>query len=297
MLLPPSELDDARLLAELAEQHGVSQQRAEFVPVGEDSWCYRVGHLWVSLRRDLEGHVPAAYETANRLRHAGLDFVLAPLEGADGRVVRSVCGFPLVVFPFVAAAPITAETVSRRDLDLVVKMLDRVHEAVDCEGLPTETYVSWFEEKLDGLLERAAGQFSASGPYRTRLNRLIRKHYSAIATTQSELRRLASRCSALDQTPVLTHGEPRAANILRKGDRLLLADWGGAMLAPPERDWFHVISTLSAAPPYRPQFLRFYQLRWVLSEVAEYSARFINSHTGDADDEAMWGRLTQYLPE
>ena len=43
--------------------------------------------------------------------------------------------------------------------------------------------------------------------------------------------------------------------------------------------------------------MRFYELRWILSEITEYAMRFVNEHAGDRDDDAMWRRLVQYLPE
>jgi hypothetical protein len=42
--------------------------------------------------------------------------------------------------------------------------------------------------------------------------------------------------------------------------------------------------------------VRFYQVRWMLGEVAEYTGRFMHKHVGDREDAAMWEELGQYLP-
>ena len=77
---------------------------------------------------------------------------------------------------------------------------------------------------------------------------------------------------------------------------ILLADWGGAALGPPERDWFHVRRTMSQATPGRPAFMAFFRVRWILSEIAEYTDILARPHAGSAEDDAMWHRLLRYLP-
>jgi len=72
----------------LAARYGAEPSRLEFVPVGGDGWHYRCRPFWVSVRRDRQGHVPAAYAAAGELARAGLEFVLAPLPDEEGRVVH-----------------------------------------------------------------------------------------------------------------------------------------------------------------------------------------------------------------
>ena len=69
------------------------------------------------------------------------------------------------------------------------------------------------------------------------------------------------------------------------------------MNGPPERDWSHVIRCLGIGPRGRPEFQRLYEIKWILSEIAEYATIFLGDHEGGADDHAMWGRLLRYLPE
>jgi hypothetical protein len=41
----------------------------------------------------------------------------------------------------------------------------------------------------------------------------------------------------------------------------------------------------------RPHVRRFYELPWVLSEIAEYVARFTTAHEADIDEDAKWSEL------
>src|SRR5919206_421732 len=101
MLLPNPAVDEPGLRALLRERYGADPSELEFVPVGGDGWHYRCQPFWVSVRRDRQGHDPRAYRAAAELARAGLEFVLAPLADARGRVVHRVGAFPVVVLPLV----------------------------------------------------------------------------------------------------------------------------------------------------------------------------------------------------
>jgi spectinomycin phosphotransferase len=293
--MEPAGLDIELLVRTIAGQYPVTSPVAEFRPLGEDSWAYRIDRWWVSVRRDLRGHVPAAYRLAFDIRRAGLEFVLAPRPGADGRIVRQVGGFPVVVFPCLDVAPLTGQDLSPSQLDRVHDMIARVHAHACTAPVPTETFRLSFDDDLTAAF--APPRLPEVGPYGPRLNRLIAAHRSQVARDRAEVSRLGSYCAAAMGRPVITHGEPSAPNILTRDGRFLLADWGAAAWGPPERDWFHVRRTFDTTPACRPEFLRFYELRWRLSEIAEYTARFRTPHGGDHEDDAMWGRLLHYLPE
>ncbi|MEY9933107.1 spectinomycin phosphotransferase [Catenulispora sp. GP43] len=296
MLLPPSDLDLSDLRRMLADQYGTDAE-PRFVPLGEDSWCYRAGGLWVSLRRDLRGHHPAAYAAAHSLARSGCDFVLAPLAGRDGRIAHDVGGIPALVFPYVVAEPLDAATASPRTIADAITLMGRVHAAGSEVALSREDYRLDFEQDIDTTVDCGSGGVRETGPYTVRLVGLVKRHLHTISGLRTELADLAAACAASEDPMVLTHGEPRAQNILVAENGLLFADWGDAMWGPPERDWFHFLETLGQAPPCRPDFLRFYQVRWILSEIAEYGTHFLAPHDGDEEDAAMWDRLTAFIPE
>jgi spectinomycin phosphotransferase len=296
MLLPLQDLDKQALLKMLEAEFDAVGRDLTFCPLGEDSWSYRFGDLWVSVRRDLRGHCPAAYEAATLLRESGYDFVLAPLRGSDGEVCHSVGGRPVVVYPYVPAEPLSAVGT---DVDIrdVIRLMDRIHRAAPQLSLPEETFRLSFHGDLLQALSRAESDAADGGPFGSRVCRLLRLHRRRIEDALAQWQETAAACTAAEDSFVLTHGEPSAPNILLYEGRLLFADWGAAMRGPAERDWFHFRRTLGSAPDGRPLFFRFYELRWFLSEVTEYAVRFLGEHQGDDEDVAMWGKLRHYLPQ
>nr|CAA07391.1 StrN [Streptomyces glaucescens]CAA55576.1 strN [Streptomyces glaucescens] len=308
-MLLENELVDRRNLVRLVAEKfrdvvpiDETTHRLEFFPLGEDSWSYRYGPLWISVRRDLDGHFPGAYEAALLLRRAGKHFVLAPLAAGDGGVVHDLSGLPVVVFPYVERATARRVPPTPAQLDLLVARLTEVHGFATPGGLPAEVPVEDFGFPFEGDLEKALrtaleGDTDHLGPYGSRLTRLVTGCRDRVAELRREAARVAAECAARweGEPPALTHGDPSPANVLF-GDGVDILDWGSTMWAPPERDWAAVARAFGTAPDGRGLFLRFYELRWQLAEIAEYTARFAAPHTGDADDHAMWGRLLRYLP-
>ncbi|MGV9883506.1 phosphotransferase [Streptomyces sp. NPDC003006] len=234
---------------------------------------------------------------------AGKEFVLAPLPGRDGRVVHEVSGLPVVVFPYVERAAATPDvSPTSAQLDLLVRQLREVHRfsspAELAAELPVEDFRFPFEADLDKALHIALDEETEGlGPYGRRLTELVGGRQEHLAALRREAAQVAARCAGLwdGEPPAMTHGDPSMANVLF-GTGVDILDWGGAMWAPPERDWAAVTRAFGMLPDGREEFLRFYELRWQLAEIAEYVARFAAPHTGDADDHAMWGRLLHYLP-
>lgn len=298
MLVPNKDIDEAQLKLLVDDQFGASDNIAlEFAPLGEDSWSYRYGSFWVSVRRDLQGHMPQAYHAAHELRLNGNDFILAPLTGRDGRTVHSLNGFPVVVFPFIDVVPvIDGESPTQIEKDRIVEKIDVLHRASVSTQLLSETYEFPFSGELAAGVAKAAKADADCGPMSLPLNQLITKQQHYIRSLESEASELGRFCSKSNNRFVLTHGEPGAGNFFRADGSLLLGDWGYLMWGPPERDWYHLNHSLKIPLNGRPEFMRFYELRWILGEIAEYTAHFIDTHTGNEDDVAMWRRLKRYLP-
>lgn len=296
MLLPLAGLNQEELTHVLVEQYGVDPGPLEFMPFGADSWCYRMADLWVSVRRDLRGHSPAPYEAARQLRAKGLDFVLAPIAGADGRVSRMVGGRPVVVFPCLPVGEVP-ESPPPPELRAITGMVAAVHTATVEVDLPAETYALPFDDDLAWALDVArSGRPPDAGPYSLPFHALLRAAADRVEALRAEFADLAGRCAAADRPLVLTHGEPGGGNVLRHGAALLLADWGELMYGPPERDWYHLVRSFGAPPRGRPHFLRFYEIRWVFNELTEYAAWFFTPHTGDAQDREAWSQARRCLP-
>jgi spectinomycin phosphotransferase len=295
MLLPNPEIDERALAGLVAARYGAAPTRLAFAPVGGDGWHYRCPPFWVSVRRDRQGHCPAAYRAAGELRDAGLDFVLAPLPDATGRIVHRLGRFPVVVLPLVEGATLFEAGLRRGEAEQIHGMCLRLHAARGATPLAAETFDLPFRDELRSGLERALHAGPHLGPYAEALRDLIARNRSRILAMLAETEALAVACRADPLPFVPTHGEPDHGNVLRDtAGRLYLIDWGELRLGPPERDWAS-LEGLGLAPPARAPFMRFYHLRWDLGEIAEYTARFAAPHPGNAEDDDRWGELRLYL--
>jgi len=295
LTLDPS-IDVAGLARMVASAYGPCEP-LDFVPVGGDSWGFVARPLWVSVRRDRGGHWRGAYESAAWLRNEGLEFVLAPVVSGSGEVVADVSGHPVVVFRFLDGAELDPAEASSAQAAAVAEMISRLHaiDRVDID-LPRESFVLPFADELEIGVARALAGTADVGPYAASLTRLVRSNRARVADLRAEMTRVRQTCQQDEVTFVLTHGEPTNA-FARLSGELLLMDWGSLGWAPPERDWL-ALTDLGIPWPRgtRPHLRRYYELRWILSEVAEYVSRFTTSHAGDVADDDKWSELLRYLP-
>ena len=295
MLLPDPSIDVGELARLLAAEFDSPQLTPTFVPAGGDSWCYRAGAWWVSVRRDRQGHFPASYEAARELRDSGYEFVLAPTRGRSGSVVHSVDGRPVVVTEFVEARSNFRDGLTREQLQELAQAVEALHAARVTALVRTESFDLPFAGELEDALAHAVAGAGTSGPLGGDVSDVVRRNEARIRDWREEIADCQERCRAAPGDLVLTHGEPDPPNVIITPEgELLLLDWGDLFRAPPERDAL-ALRALGIAPPSRPSVLRFYELRWILSEVAEYVARFTSPHTGNTEDLEKRGELARYL--
>lgn len=295
MLLPDVSIDVGSLAKLLAEEFDVSGPTPEFVPAGGDSWSYRAGPWWISVRRDRQGHFPANYEAARELRDAGYEFVLAPFRGRSGRVVHSVNGRPVVVTEFVEARANYRDGLSQVQRQDLARAVDELHSARVSADVRSESFDLPFADELERALSRAIAGSDMAGPLGSDVSDLIRRNGARIGDWREDITVCQERCRASPGELVLTHGEPEPPNVIITPDgEPLLLDWGDLLQAPPERD-VPSLRSLGIARPARRDFLRFYELRWILSEVSEYVDRFTSPHEGNAEDLEKRQELARYL--
>jgi hypothetical protein len=250
----------------LARRAGASA--LEFLPLGEDSYVYSDGVLFVRLQQTSE-----ALEAAMRaLRDLPLDFVLKPFDTlAFGRYLAAV-------FPFVRGRVLGPGELYRAGLCLA-----ELHRA-NLPGLRREAFAHPFAPALQRV--------AASGL-------LDRPRVEAV-------RRLAERMAVLGEELrgdnfVVTHGDPNTHNWLVEDDgRVWLCDWGGIALGPRERDLFAFAEShlqeawagYGGKPDER--VLDLYRQRWVLQEIADYGTRLLDPHCPAADQAHARAEFARY---
>lgn len=254
-------------------------------PVGFGSHHWTVGARWFATVdespdfRQLEASLRSA---------ADVPVAVAPVPTVSGDPFVRAGRFAVALYPFVAGesfewGPWRDESHRRAALDLVlaVHRTPARHALMDDFELPSPPTPA------------------DEGPYSRRAAALLALHADAITAARARYAELTAR---VDRTRmVLTHGEPHPGNTMLTTDGWRLIDWDTALIAPPERDLWHLATqeTLAAyeeATGVRPDeaMLALYRLRWDLTDLAEFTTGFARPHQDSADDEESW-RLLQGL--
>ncbi|HEX5190119.1 MAG TPA: phosphotransferase [Streptosporangiaceae bacterium] len=252
------------------------------------------------------GRLAAAIATASALRaDAGLSFVVAPLRAVGGQIVARLCDrYCLVVHPYVAGEPAgeDGEFASDEDRLAVLDMLVKIHGARAGDPRVDDFDVPHLDA-LQTIIE-GAGTDWGPGPYAVAARELLDVHVRDVSTLVQAYRGLASRVAARQERMVITHGEPHASNVMTTSRGLVLVDWDTALLAPPERDLWHLADddpsvlqryTAATGTAIDSQALTLYRLWWDLAEIGEYLGLFRSAHADTADTRESWKNLQQFL--
>lgn len=317
MRTEPRDPDRETLRGVLRARFGLRDPRLEYAPVGGGSHHWRTveadGRTWFVTVDDLEaGFHPApgpdaafaalerAFRTAAALRdEAGLEFVVAPLADAEGRVLHRLGDrYALRVAPFVRGEPGVFGVYSRDDRRRMGALLAELHSASGSvpAGLPgTDDLAVPSRAALAaalGDLDRPWG----TGPLVDPARELLRGSTREIELRLAEHDALAARVRSRGRAWVVTHGEPHGGNVIREpGGGLRVVDWDTTLLAPRERDLHMVLDDedtgwdeyRAAAGPVELDraALRLYRDLWYLADIATFTVALRRPHERTADTE------------
>jgi spectinomycin phosphotransferase len=257
---------------------------------------------WLGFARDavLDG-LRAAMDTALALRrHAGLRFVAAPVPALGGESVRPLGSrYAVAVFGFLEGATGRFGEVlpAGQRLELA-DMLAALHQATPALTRPPVARIALpLRGALDAVLADLSQPWPGS-PYGEPARVLLIRTADQLRPLLARFDQLAERVAA--RKPVITHGEPHPANVIRAGSRAMLIDWDTTGLAPPERDLWWIADGDSdglrryAAATGRdvdPAALAFYRLRWALDDISSFVTRLRSARQRTADGEHAWRAL------
>ncbi len=312
----------------VASGWGLRVASLAYVPEGGGSHHWRLddgdGRAWFVTVDDLDGKdwlggsrdavfagLGQALATAAVLRGtAGLEFVLAPVAGRGGALLRQLGDrYGVSVFPFLAGSswpfgPYPDERLRGEVLDRIAA-LHRATRAVKAVA-PRHTLGAAGRADLDVFL-RDPGRPWKDGPFAADAHDLLLGHATDLGRFAASFDRLSVLTAAVRAAaPVITHGEPHPANLLSAGGRLLLGDWETVGLAPPERDLALILGENGeGADRYRqaagrapdPAVLILYRARWYLDDLASTVRLFRQPHTRTADTQRWWDNLAPQLAQ
>ncbi|WP_280381658.1 phosphotransferase [Nocardia wallacei] len=316
MLTPPGGLSDDMLVAALSGHWSIEAAVLEYAAVGFGSHHWLVtgsdGRGWFvtvdELRRRSAdeaaafGWMRAALETARASREAGLEFVVAPVPGGDGSACIRLGAFAVAVYPLLEGRRFDwGEFRDEDHRQAVLDMIVRLHRAPTDVPARTEDFGIANRDEVDLAL---AGDIPDRGPYAAPMSDLLRDNATALRAEWARYDALVATARSLPIRPVVTHGEPHAANTMHTAQGWRLIDWDTTLLAPPERDLWDLDpgdGSLLAAYTERsgvrphPELLELYRRRWDLADAAEYVHRFRRPHTGTEDDIESWKGLRELI--
>jgi spectinomycin phosphotransferase len=315
----PAGVGDRELSAALAGGWQLHAADTRYAPVGAGGYHWVVrdnqDRRWFATVDDLDvkrwlgddraqvfDGLRAAMDVAFALRHRHrLRFVLAPVMARNGRtVLRLGCKHAVALFPFVdgASAPFGQE-LSGSDRDRLVDMLAALHGRVPAAlAVPRARVALPRRDDLEVALSELGDPWTA-GPFSDQARALLAASATHIRRLLAAFDTLADHVRTLE--PVVTHGEPHPANLMRVGSETMLIDWDTVGTAPPERDLWWIVkdSTDVAARRYAEatgrsvdrDALAFYQLRWALDDMSSYAHALRAPHHRTADAEQAWQAL------
>jgi spectinomycin phosphotransferase len=263
---------------------------------------------WLGASRPVVSRgLQAAMDTAFALRHReGLRFVVAPVQALGGATVLPLGSkYTIAVFPFVyGASGRFGEPPSAEELGQMTDMLAALHRSTPLTALASRFPVNVPERGALETALRELGQPWRGGPFSEPARALIADTAGRLRQVLATFDRLTERVKALE--PVITHGEPHLANIMRAGSDMMLIDWDTVGLAPPERDLWMVASddgeatrryTEATGRAVDPAALALYRIRWALDDISIDVRLFRARHRRTEGTEFAWRILEDTLKD
>lgn len=251
------------------------------------------------------GRLRTSFECAVSLRRdEQLDFVIAPLPDADGRVVRRLSArYTMAVCPYLAdSEPGHEGAFAAADRPAVLRLLVALHQARP----PAAPQRCDFAVSTDGLRAALASMNEpwSGGPYGERARGLLARHAAEVNGLMTAYDGLVRQVRSSPGRLVVTHGEPGPWNTLKTPSGFVIVDWDFVQLAPPERDLWDLAETDSSVlaayteatgTAIDPAALALFRMWFDLSEIAGYICLFRDAHTQTADAAESWENLQFFL--
>ncbi len=320
MILDTSGIDQEQLMRFVDDAYALEIATASFLPKGEASYSYiateRHGPRWVL---KVQGSARMV-NLEERLRavsfvHEACGFtqVVAPRRNRWGDYTCCYDHYTVSVYPFVEGKTIEAASQTDAYAYDLASLLGAFHQhgSMLPFPIPKETFDDPFEERILHVLRTVEAPGQLANPIQERLRDLLLVHRSNVEMTLEVMRQFTEAVRQLDLDWVLTHGDPNWANIMVDASGTCrLLDWDDLALGPPEHDlvffsdrsperfetFLRQYLTVNRQARLHAEVFAFYQYRWVMQEIADYTTRIMFRNVDSAEDEHAWAELQPYVP-
>jgi hypothetical protein len=320
---PPEELETSALIAVLADDWGLNVEAVDYAAVGGGSYHWLVKDLegrrsfvtaddldqkpWLGKTREsaFDG-LRGAFDTAVALHDSGAGFVVAPIPTSRGETVRRIGPrHSIALFPFVEGNAGTYGRYETAERTALLTMLAELHEATPVAAAVARRIDLALpgRDKLETALQQL-NQTWSGGPLSEPARQTLARHASEVAELLALLDDLHADVERRSTNWVITHGEPHAGNVMRRGESYVLVDWDTVALAPRERDlWMLVEKPAEEATIYTDATgqqldevaVRFFRLTWALADIAAFTDLLRSPHDQSEDTEKAYKALTYYV--
>ena len=299
-------------LKEKINQHyGLNLKILDFLPIGEDSWCYRgIGEHEVFIQLIKDKIVGKKTTELQQFLINNEIPVLIPLMDRSEQSVVDIGNFGLILYPYITGSSLMkSKNTDHQNASLregIGSIVAHLHTLVKGNenrpfNLPKEDFTNFQTEcQLIIYPDQCPSSYNQNN------DMLVDKLTNFIQARQSELRnlievatRLGSNLRRRELSYVLCHGDIHEDNILLvDSGKKYIIDWDNAILAPKERDLFFFdknkdyltgyfrnfdearsISPLSVDP----YVIDYYVLEWALQEIYDYGNRILFDTKFDQD--------------
>jgi spectinomycin phosphotransferase len=312
-----AEIDLPALEARLEQEYGIVAERLTYHPSGEVSYSYEVEaanagpsglrRYFVKIISDTRAgrfsaeRLPFYLPLTAYLFNNGLFSPISPpLPTCTGGLWSQFAGRPLIVHPFVEGRNPEAEWDQPEIQAQMGGLVGRLHALTPQLGLAVPYYEAFtlpFEaDLLRGLA--ALDQITRhDSPGKQALKALLLPKRPTALHLLDRLHSLGQEARATWSPQVLCHTDIHSANVIQRPDgALIILDWEGAMLAPPEYDLFifngpafsdFLQSYRQALGPVQlhPARFAYYFFRRNLEDMTDFLIRILFENNDPAQDE------------
>lgn len=303
----------------LHTQYSLKPKRARFLPYGECGWVYLVEadtNYVLKLTQPglctgsgfkesiIKTHMALYYDYGIR------QISEPPLRANSGQYINQLGEYEAILLPYIEGTPALEVGLTeqhQRKLGSLIATLHRckLHEE---EAPPAEVFSVQLARLLGDMLRHTATIEGHTNDIQQNLIHVLRERYPQLKKMAAQFAALAQvlrQDTSLAENFVLCHSDPSSGNIIiSPDDNVYLIDWDTPIMAPPERDLFHLRQWATAVESYKSvmgtteldnRVLHYYQLEWDIQEIVDYGSRMLYFEQSDSQNEHDWSELQDHM--